>query len=339
MASKLADSTMNKSIFLKTLKVLTTIASGTSKRKKLFILIYHRVLDKPDFMRQGEVDKAAFTWQMELLSKYFNVLPLHDALQKMHTHTLPPRAVCITFDDGYADNYTNALPILKQFNLLATFFIANGFLNGGRMWNDTVIEAVRNFQQSELDLTQIALGQFDVSDYGKKCQAAGQIIQQIKYMPPAQRDQLTVFIAAQSQNLPDNLMMTTEQLKQLHQNGMEIGGHTVSHPILAKLDAQIALQEITENKIFLENLLNAPLRFFAYPNGKPLEDYLPQQLQIVKDAGYQAALSTQWGVAHRSSDRWQLPRFTPWDSTPLKFMLRMTCKYYTTKTIKDSDHE
>lgn len=322
---------MNKSILFKMLEALATIASGTSKRKKLFILIYHRVLDKPDFMRPGEVDKVAFTWQMELLAKYFNVLPLHDALQKMQTDTLPSRAVCITFDDGYADNYTNALPILKKFNLSATFFIANGFLNGGRMWNDTVIEAVRNFHLSELDLTAIGLERFDVSDHDKKYLASTKIIQRIKHLPPVQRDQHTVFIATQSQNLPDNLMMTTEQLKQLHQSGMEIGGHTVNHPILAKLEDEIAEQEVIENKKFLEKLLNTSLRFFAYPNGKPFEDYLSQQVQIIKNVGYYGALSTQWGVAYRSCDQWQLPRFTPWDSTPIKFMLRMIL-YYKVKT-------
>lgn len=330
---------MKHSIFLTTLQALATAASGMGKHKKLFILIYHRVLDEPDFMRPGEADKTAFSWQMQLLSEYFNVLPLQDALQKMQSGNLPPRAVCITFDDGYADNFTNALPILKRFGLSATFFIANGFLNGGRMWNDTVIEAVRNFPQLELNLNQIGLGRFDLSDPQKRCRAAANIIQQIKHLPPAQRDRHTAFIAAQSRNLPDDLMMTSEQLTQLHLSGMEIGGHTVNHPILAKLDAQTAQREIAENKSFLENLLNASPRFFAYPNGKPLEDYLPQQVEIVKDAGYQAALSTQWGVAHRYGDGWQLPRFTPWDSTPLKFMLRMVCKYYTTKITQDIDHE
>ncbi|MDO9047793.1 MAG: polysaccharide deacetylase family protein [Methylobacter sp.] len=319
---------MNKSIPFKILKTLATIASGTGKRKKLFILIYHRVLDKPDFMRPGEVDNAAFTWQMELLAKYFNVLPLHDALQKMQIHTLPSRAVCITFDDGYADNYTNALPILKQFNLSATFFIANGFLNGGRMWNDTVIEAVRNFPLPELDLAAIDLGRFDVSDQSKKRQTAEQIIGQIKHLPAVQRDQLAAHVGMQSQNLPGNLMMTTEQLKQLYQSGMEIGGHTVNHPILAKLDNQIAEQEVTVNKIFLENILNTSLRFFAYPNGKPDQDYNQQQIPLIKNAGYQAALSTQWGVAQQISDIWQLPRFTPWDKSPIKFMLRMITLYH-----------
>ena len=319
---------MPTSILFNILKAFATIASGIGKRKKLFILIYHRVLDKPDFMRPGEVDISAFSWQMKLLAKYFNVLTLQDALQKMQSDTLPPRAVCITFDDGYADNYTNALPILKQFNMSATFFIANGFLNGGRMWNDTLIEAVRNFQQPELDLTAIGLGRFDVSDKVKKYQAVAKIIPQIKHLPPIQRDAHTAFIAKLAPNLPDDLMMTSDQLLQLYQNGMEIGGHTVNHPILAKLDSMSAEQEITENKDFLENLLNTPLRFFAYPNGKPDIDYNPQQIPLIHKTGYLAALSTQWGVANHASDLGQLPRFTPWDKSPLKFMLRMISLYH-----------
>ncbi|MDD5276202.1 MAG: polysaccharide deacetylase family protein [Methylovulum sp.] len=319
-----------QSILLTALKYLTTLASGVGKQKKLFILIYHRVLDAPDFMRPGEVDKHAFTWQVALLARYFNVLPLNEALARLQRGTLPARAVCITFDDGYADNYTNALPILKQFNLSATFFIASGFLNGGRMWNDTLIEAVRNFKLPEMDLTAIGLGRFDVSSHSKKYQAAAQIIQQIKYLPSAQRSKYSAYIAGQSDNLPDKLMMTTEQLQALHQSGMEIGGHTVTHPILAMLDNEAAWQEIIKNKVELECLLNTSLRYFAYPNGKPGQDYQPQQLKMVKDAGYEAALSTQSSVAHDATDHWQLPRFTPWDPSPLKFMLRMTFKYYTT---------
>ena len=175
---------MKNALLLKLLEPLATLASGIGKQKKLLIMIYHRVLDEPDFMRPGEVDKEAFTWQMELLAKHFNVLPLSEALERMQNDTLPPRAVCITFDDGYADNYTNALPILKQLNLTATFFIASGFLDGGRMWNDTVIESVRNSKSALLDLTKIGLGKFDVGNEIQKYEAAIQIIQLIKYSIP-----------------------------------------------------------------------------------------------------------------------------------------------------------
>jgi peptidoglycan/xylan/chitin deacetylase (PgdA/CDA1 family) len=289
-------------------------------------MIYHRVLDEPDFMRPGEVDKEAFTWQMELLAKHFNVLPLSEALERMQNDTLPPRAVSITFDDGYSDNYTNALPILKQFNLTATFFIASGFLDGGRMWNDTVIETVRNLNSTTLDLREQGLGKFDIFSNVQKYQAAYQIINKIKHLSFDERARLVGSIVSLSCNLPNDLMMTSEQLKKLYQSGMEVGGHTVNHPILANLDDEIAEQEVRQNKLFLEQLLSCTLKFFAYPNGKLDDDYQQRHKQMITKIGYQAAVSTNWGVSIKGCDPWQLPRFTPWDSTPLKFMIRMFMK-------------
>lgn len=319
---------MIQNFLLNLLQPLATIASGIGKQKKLFILIYHRVLDEPDFMRPGEVDKKTFTWQMQLLARQFNVLSLEDALQRMQTDTLPPRAVCITFDDGYADNYTNALPILQQFNLTATFFIASGFLDGGRMWNDTVIESVRNLKIPILDLNEIGLGEFETSNQNQKCQTASDIIQKIKHLSFDERSRYVEYIATKSQNLPNDLMMTSQQLKSLHQSGMEIGGHTVNHPILAKLDEQSSKNEISNNKTYLEVLLEINLRFFAYPNGKPDIDFITSQVHQVKDANYFAAVATNWGVATKNSSLWQLPRFTPWDKAPYKFMIRMIYNYW-----------
>ncbi len=314
---------MKNALLLKLLEPIATLASGIGKQKKLLIMIYHRVLDEPDFMRPDEVDKEAFTWHMELLAKHFNVLPLSEALERMQNDTLPPRAVSITFDDGYADNYTNALPILKRFDLTATFFIASGFLDGGRMWNDTVIEAVRNYPQAELNLTQIGLGRYKVSDKADKVATANSIICQVKHLPPEQRSCHVAYIAAQSINLPGNLMMSSVQLNQLARNRMEIGGHTVNHPILSKLDEETVRWEITKNKKLLEDSLNVELKIFAYPNGKPKMDYLQQHLEIVKNSGFFAAVSTRLGVAKKATNFFELPRFTPWDHEPPKFMLRI----------------
>lgn len=309
------------------LKFLISIASGIGKQKKLFILIYHRVIDEPDFMRPREVDKKTFHWQVQLLKKYFNVLPLADALEKMSSNTLPSRAVCITFDDGYADNYLNAQPILNQHQLLATFFIASGYLDGGRMWNDTIIETLRLYAEKKLDLTKIHLGMYDTVTEKDKAQAAQQIILKIKHLQAEQRTEYTEYIATFVENLPDNLMLTSEQLLKLHKSGMEIGGHTVTHPIMAKIPPEHLQQEITDNKETLEFLLKVPIRFFAYPNGKPKQDYLPEQVELIKKSGFKAAVSTQWGVADKNTDKYQLPRFTPWDKHPVMFMLRMLRNY------------
>lgn len=318
---------MIQTLLLNLLQPLATLASGIGKRKKLLIMIYHRVLDEPDYMRPGEVDKEAFTWQMQLVAKYFNVLPLAEALERMQNDTLPPRAVCITFDDGYADNYTNALPILQQYGLTATFFIASGFLDGGRMWNDTVIEVLRNTKDAELDLSEIDLGKFDISDDYKKSRAASEIIQSIKHLSFDLRKKYVDRIALFSKNIPEDLMMTSEQIKDLEQAGMTIGGHTVSHPIMSKIDIDTAKSEVAENKKYLEQLTKKTIEVFAYPNGKPGIDYQQNHVDLVRKNNFLAAVSTQWGVATKSSDYWQLPRFTPWDKTPIKFMLRI-CKLY-----------
>lgn len=317
---------VNKSIFFG-LKNLATLTSGVGKHKKLFTLIYHRVLDKPDFMRPGEVDIASFDWQMKLISKYFNVLPFDVAIEKLRNGNLPSRAVCITFDDGYADNLHNAMPILKKNGLTATFFIASGYLNGGRMWNDSILESIRIMTDSTLDLSDINLGNYDFSTLENKKSSAYEIISKIKHLDFSQRQEYTQRISSMVSNLPDDLMLNSDQLKQLLDNGMEIGGHTVNHPILATMEKSEVKKEILENKIFLENTLKTKIRFFAYPNGKPGEDYLPNQIEIIKDCGYEAAVSTQWGVAKKGSDFWQLPRFTPWDNCPEKFMARMAYMY------------
>lgn len=312
-----------ESILLNLLKPIATLASGLGKQKKLFILIYHRVLDEPDFMRPGEVDKKKFSWQMALMAKYFNVLPLAEALERMQNDTLPPRAVCITFDDGYADNYLNALPILQKNNLSATFFIASGFLNGGRMWNDTIIEMLRSYPEPSIDLNAVQLGVYSTGTTIEKQKASEQIIQQIKHLPAQQRAEYSNYISTFVKTLPDDLMMTDDQLLKLHQSGMEIGGHTVTHPIMAKIPTDQVKQEVLENKQILESLLNTDINFFAYPNGKPEQDYLLNQVQLIKNNKYQAGVSTQWGVANKKTDIYQLPRFTPWDIKPVKFMLRI----------------
>lgn len=309
-------------LILAALKLLCMLMSGF-KQRKLFILIYHRVLDECDFMHPGEVNREIFSWQMALLAKYFNVLSLSDALEGLATDTLPPRAVCITFDDGYADNYFNALPILLKNNLKATFFIASGYLDGGRMWNDTITETIRSMDEPVLDLTRLGYGIFEIQTPEKKSAAASEIIARVKYLSPLDRESHVDYIAKLSKFLPNDLMLTTEQLILLSHAGMEIGGHTVTHPILATLDAESMNKEVAENKHTLEKKLNKKIRYFAYPNGKPGQDYLPEQVEIIKNNGYEAAVSTLWGVSNKKTDKWQLARATPWDRTSEKFMLRM----------------
>ncbi|WP_206064503.1 polysaccharide deacetylase family protein [Neptunomonas sp. XY-337] len=299
-----------------------SVCSRDNRGSKLSILIYHRVLERPDFLRASEPTVASFDWQMGLLKRYFEPLSLSDALAKLKAGVLPKNAVCVTFDDGYADNATLALPILKKHGIPATIFVSTGFLDGGRMWNDTVIEAVRVSDQ--LDLTAVDLGVFELSSEDQKLQALGELLKSIKYQPLEKRVDILACIESQvSDRLPTDLMMTSDQVRWVESEGIEIGAHTINHPILTELDSGQARYEILEGKQQLEGILGKPVQWFAYPNGKRGVDYDLTHRSLIEELGFDGAVSTDWGVTTASSDQYQLRRFTPWDNKPFKFFVRL----------------
>lgn len=286
------------------------------------MLIFHRVLDEPDPLRPGEIDRAAFDTQMSLLARLFSVLPLDEAIDRMESGTLPLRAVSITFDDGYADNLHTALPILKQYGLPATVFVATGFLDGGIMWNDSIIESVRHWPEPVMDLSELGLGIVKCETEQEKIHAISNILGAIKHLNPHIRQEFVDKFQRNVANLPDDLMLTSEGVQELYASGIEIGAHTVTHPILASLSDKDAEDEIAGGKEKLEQLIGDRVRYFAYPNGRYQSDYTDKHVDILTKLEFKAALTTHWGVGTASSDRMQLPRFTPWNRRNISFLLR-----------------
>ncbi|WP_422013838.1 polysaccharide deacetylase family protein [Roseateles sp.] len=313
------------------MKPLFSLLSPAGARARLTVLIFHRVLREPDPLFPDEVDAARFDELLGWAKSWFNVLPLDTAIRQLHEGNLPARAAALSFDDGYADNHDVALPLLQKHGLPCSFFVATGFLDGGRMWNDTLIEAVRLSTLPTLDLRGLSdgegedLGLHTLGDTGNRRAALSRLIERVKYLPPEPRLACVDAIAARAEvNPPGDLMMTSEQVKALHRAGMQVGAHTVSHPILATLDANRAADEIARSRDMLQSLLGATVGLFAYPNGKPGTDYLPDvHPALVRELGFDAAVSTRWAAARRADDVFQIPRFTPWDRAGLKFGLRL----------------
>jgi peptidoglycan/xylan/chitin deacetylase (PgdA/CDA1 family) len=297
------------------------------KNARLLILIYHQVFERHDPLIPTEPDAAAFAAQADLLARHFNVLPLTEAVERLRRRSLPPRAVCITFDDGYANNFSVAQPILAKRRLPATIFVAPGFLDGGRMFNDTIIESLRRAPE-DFDLQRFGLPRYRLDSIGARVQAYGDLINRLKHRDPVERLRFSEEIGTLvGTALPSDLMMTSAQVAALARSGIEIGAHTMHHPILASIDAETARTEITRSKQRLEELTEKPVRTFAYPNGKPTTDYRPEHVQLAREAGFDLALSTAWGAASHSSDVFQLPRVAPWDRTALRYALRMLTAY------------
>ena len=304
-----------------------SLLSPRGPEAKLSVLIFHRVLAAADPLFPDEPDASRFDTICGWLARWFNVLPLDVAVSRLRAGSLPARAAAITFDDGYADNHDVALPILRRHGLPATFFIATGFLDGGRMWNDTVIECVRRAPNRTMDLSWLGLqgiGHLDVSDGATKRAAVGQLLRALKYLPLSTRNALVEQLAAAtSALLPSDLMMRSEQVRALRDAGMQVGAHTQTHPILSSLSREQARSEMLGSKQVLERLLSEPIRSFAYPNGKPDADYTAESVQLARELGFELAVSTAWGAADRSVDPLQVPRFTPWDRPRWRFAARL----------------
>jgi peptidoglycan/xylan/chitin deacetylase (PgdA/CDA1 family) len=300
------------------------LISPAGVRARLIILIYHRVLPAPDPILHDEIDAASFERQLGLLAEEFNVLPLGEACRRLTQGTLPARAACITFDDGYADNEQIALPILKRFNLRATFFVSTGFSSGSAMFNDGVINAVRTAAAGDYDLSELDLPDLSISDLSSRSAAIEKLLAALKYRHMLERQSsVEQLSSALRVTPPHGLMMTPAQIARLHREGMEIGAHTVNHPILMSISEDEARSEIVESKRVLEEITGSAVTLFAYPNGKPGQDYGPQHVRLVRDAGFSAAVSTTPGVAHSGTDVFQLPRFGPWERDPRKLGIRL----------------
>jgi peptidoglycan/xylan/chitin deacetylase (PgdA/CDA1 family) len=310
-----------------TMRLLLHALSPPAARARLSILIFHRVLPAPDPLFPGEQHGERFDRLCTWVRRWFNVVALDEACRRLAEHSLPARALAITFDDGYADNHDVAVPILRRHGLPATVFVATGFLDGGRMWNDSLVEAVRLTRHEVLDLQGAGLpgvGRLSVNSLAERRTAIDRLIGACRYLPSAERSAAVEAVArAAAAELPRMLMMSSAQVQALHAQGIGIGAHTVNHPILTRLPLDAAREEIRAGRETLQALIQAPVSLFAYPNGRPGEDFAASHVSVVRELSFAAAVTTAWGVADHATDRFQLPRFTPWDEAPWAFGLRM----------------
>lgn len=289
---------------------------------KLSILIYHQVFAHRDPMRPSEPDLATFNWQMQLLSRYFTPLSLTDALARLHNNSLPANAVCVTFDDGYLNNLTQAAPVLKKYHIPATIYVATAFSQGLNMWNDRIIDLCGDEQR---DTLQTADGTLSLAGWPARRVAATTLLNQYKYLPVDERLQAVAHLYQlnRAAEYPSR-MMTPAQLNQLADFGIEVGAHTHNHPILKVLSATEQLNEMQQSKELLEQWLAQPVRHFAYPNGVLGKDLDEQTITLAQQAGFSSAVITDWGYSTARTPTLQLRRFTPWDLKPWRFHSRLT---------------
>ena len=285
--------------------------SGPSAR--LSVLLFHKVPTVADPLASGELDLKRFEQMLDFVGENANVLSLSDANAALRRGILPQRAVALTFDDGYAEWIDNVAPALLKRGLPATFFITTGQFEGGVLWHERILAAVRALPRHGAKLPAGLAQYTDLDLPNCRERLVERLQERLKYAPLNERLEAMEHLERQAISpllLPPGF--DANSVRNLHNQGFEIGAHTIHHPILNECTAKQARAEIAESKAELELIIGGAVHAFAYPNGRPGTDFSFDHVRMVKESGYQLAVTTSVGAAKASTDPFQLPRFTPW---------------------------
>ena len=280
-----------------------------SKEPQLLILMYHRILPKQDPRARLEepgmmVTPETFRMHMSLVKQHFEVLPLSQWIKrKQNGETLPARCCAITFDDGWADNYEFAYPVLQEFNLPATIFLVSDMMGTNQLfWPERLARLLTNIaltcpeQWNHPDLKWIKNNtlNYKFTTTPPDQEQLSEIINQAKQLSD---DQIhnhinTIETALQLNNKSQASLLSWQQMEEMCASGLiEAGSHTCHH---IRLDAgqneKTLKQEIVQSKSQIEKRLGQPVDAFCYPNG----DHSPAAVELVKQ-NYQCAVTTSKG--------------------------------------------
>jgi glycosyltransferase involved in cell wall biosynthesis/peptidoglycan/xylan/chitin deacetylase (PgdA/CDA1 family) len=293
-------------------------------RDKLSVFLFHKVPAIADPIFPTDLSLASFEQTIDFVAERFKVLPLDEAVAAIQRGKLPSNAACITFDDGYPGWLTGAAAALERRNLHATFFITSGQFKGVPMWHERVACAVKAAPGPVLVLPGFGLPTLPLRNMQDRCVAVQRLESFLKYQRLDVREGLLARLeAVAAVRVQDVACMAVDDLRALHSKGFGIGAHTVLHPILSLCDAAQAEHEIGAVREELELLVGGAVRSFAYPNGRPVTDFTADHVRMVQKAGYQYAVTTQWGWASNTTPVFQIPRFTPWGPDNLHMALQV----------------
>ncbi|MFG0294276.1 MAG: polysaccharide deacetylase family protein [Maioricimonas sp. JB045] len=283
----------------------------------LVVLNYHRIGDpagSPLDWGLWSAGEQQFADQVRYLAAHFNVIGLDDLDDVLDGRR--GRHVMITFDDGYRDNYEAAFPILQAYGVPAVFFLTSGFLDDRPVaWWDEIAWMVRCSRRTGIELPgwlEEPLA-FDEPD---RQQAIEQLLRLYKRLAPDRTSDFLGDLADVTgsgrcpHDVADALWMDWAMVREMRAGGMDIGAHTVSHPVLANLPAEEQLNEILTSRRRIESELGQAVRAFSYPVGQP-ESYDDNTRSALELAGVRWAFTYHGGYVRSSTgagDRLSLPR-------------------------------
>ncbi len=308
----------------------------SARRSSLVILCYHRVLPAgersqysfPDLVVTPEI----FRQHVAFSAEHYDCLTLSQAMQRWPTrHSSDKPMLAFTFDDGYADNFRYAVPILNEFGASGTFFIISSLNDTNTTaWYDRLARAVQTLSHDALDLPSKLNNASEADRWlaqhlqSQSHSATASIVSAAKKLGTQQRLAVVKRAAGlaglqkgtngesghdksnddKSGHGDPDKMMSLSEIKKLIEQDHEVGAHTRTHPILTQLEDDELALELEGSRNDLSNAIGSEVTSLAYPNG----DFNGRVIEATRHAGYLNAVTTMPGLNHRSADTLTLRR-------------------------------
>ena len=277
---------------------------------KFLVLCYHRI-GMNGIPLFSELSPALFEAQMRYVRRRYRILSLDNLCGEMEKPSQRGDAVAVTFDDGYRDLYSNALPVLRKYQIPATIFLPSVSIETGQVpWYDRVFLALKVFPKDELEIVLDRPRHFQLVSLKARLETAAEIIQYLRTLPEDRRREYCAAFEEQIILPEDELrdrMLTWEQIRTMNREGITFGSHTMTHPAVSQLTESQLKSELGESKRTLENRIGSPAVHFAYPFGKPA-DCGTAALPFLVRNGYRSAATTVEGVNEPGDSCYQLRR-------------------------------
>jgi peptidoglycan/xylan/chitin deacetylase (PgdA/CDA1 family) len=279
---------------------------ATASLPWLSILTYHRFAnpsgEEPFDDGVADVTEEEFDVQLRTLKRYFRIVGLEELSAWALGKKLPPNPLAITFDDGYLDCYTRALPILKHHDLRGIFFVPTAFIGAKRSyWWDRVAYVIKHSERDALALEYPF--PFVLRLSGDRSTAINVVIALVKDRQPLDIGRLLDELSAAAgvpwteemdRSFASGLIMDWDQVRALRRAGMGVQSHTRTHRVLQTLLPDELHDELFGSRADLERELGEPVRALAYPVGKPVVTSSPIRAAL-ENAGYELGFSNGTG--------------------------------------------
>jgi len=269
-------------------------------KKSLFILAFHNINDQSfDPLSMG-ISVTLFEHLLKFLKKSYSIISLNQLLILIkEKRDIPSGSIILTFDDGYKDNYLNAFPLLKKYDIPATIFISVEAIHKQEaLWYDRLVIAINSTQKNFLDLKKIGLGEYFLVSEKDKIKTIKEITETSKYMNKEKRDKTINAIIKElhvdKEDNSESRMLSWEEIKTMSKSGISFGSHGMSHSILTTLSKEEAEYEIKESKRIIKEKVGMDVNMYAYPNGSE-KDFSDDVISLLKKYGYAAACTLMHG--------------------------------------------